>query len=78
VDIPEDVIRFAELQVAAGRFASVDDVVRAAGIEALRRSAVRQELKSAWLDQALAEGEASGLAEDGVFERIFEKFRLAL
>ena len=34
-DLPPDLARFAEAQVAAGRFATVDDVVRA-GIDALR------------------------------------------
>jgi Arc/MetJ-type ribon-helix-helix transcriptional regulator len=36
-DLPEDIARVAEAQVAAGRFASVEDVVRA-GVEAMGRS----------------------------------------
>jgi hypothetical protein len=39
-DIPEEVARFAEAQVAAGRFASVGDVLLA-GVEALRRHGLR-------------------------------------
>ena len=33
-DLPDDIARIAEAQVAAGRFASVEDVVRA-GVEAI-------------------------------------------
>jgi antitoxin ParD1/3/4 len=68
-DLPPDLARFAEAQVAAGRFASVQDVCEA-GIEALRRRQERREAKLAALDAALEEGERSGLAEDGVFERV--------
>ena len=32
-DLPEDIARMAEAQVAAGRFATVEDVVRAASWE---------------------------------------------
>jgi Arc/MetJ-type ribon-helix-helix transcriptional regulator len=51
-EIPEEVARFAEAQVAAGRFASVGDVLRA-GKEALEQSeAIEAErarlLRAAW------------------------------
>ena len=50
--IPEDVARFAEAQVNAGRFASVGDVLRA-GVEAMRlRESLDAErvalLRAAW------------------------------
>jgi Arc/MetJ-type ribon-helix-helix transcriptional regulator len=35
IDLPEDVARYAEAQVAAGRFASIEAVL-SAGVEALR------------------------------------------
>ena len=35
-ELPEDVARFAAAQVAAGRFASIEDVLRA-GVEALEQ-----------------------------------------
>jgi antitoxin ParD1/3/4 len=61
-DLPEDLARFAEAQVAAGRFASVEDVLRA-GQKALERQQ-RNEGKLAALDAALEEGERSGIADD--------------
>jgi len=64
-DLPEDIARTAEAQVAAGRFASVEDVVRA-GVEAIatleqRRVAVRA---------ALQEGELSGVFEGDAFASV--------
>jgi len=67
--LPDHLTRFAEAEVAAGRFASVEDVLEA-GVEALRRRRERYEAKMKALDAALEEGECSGLAEDGVFDRV--------
>lgn len=67
--LPDDLARFAEAQVAAGRFASVEDVCEA-GLEALRKRQERYEAKAQALDAALEEGERSGLAEEGVFDRV--------
>ena len=74
-DLPEDLARFAEAQVAAGRFDSVEDVLRA-GKEALVHEQRRQEHKLAKLRAAIAEGDASPDAEPGVFERIRMKYGL--
>jgi antitoxin ParD1/3/4 len=74
-DLPEDLARFAEAQVAAGRFASVEDVLRA-GKEALEQEQRRQERKLAKLRAAIAEGDASADAEPGVFDRIRAKYGL--
>jgi putative addiction module CopG family antidote len=46
--LPEDVARFAEAKVASGRFASVDDVLRA-GVEALE---AQEEGAQEWLAYA--------------------------
>jgi putative addiction module CopG family antidote len=67
--------RFAEAQVAAGRFASVEDVLRA-GKEALEHEQRRQERKLAKLRAAISEGDASPDAEPGVFDRIRAKHGL--
>lgn len=69
-DLPADVARIAEAQVAAGRFASIEEVVRA-GILAVKRE---QEKLDA-LRAALEEGEASGVAEDSSLEGILAEFR---
>ena len=46
--IPDDVVRFAQSQVSAGRFASVDDVLRA-GVEAIQQ---REAAAEDWLAYA--------------------------
>ncbi len=70
-NLPEDVARLAEAEVAAGRFASVEDVVRA-GVEAI--AAIEQ--KRAALRAALLEGEASGDFEGDGFESARTKLGL--
>ena len=67
--LPDHLARFAEAEVAAGRFASVDAVLEA-GVETLRKRQERYDAKVKALDAALEEGERSGLAEDGVFDRV--------
>ena len=64
-DLPEDIARTAEAEVAAGRFASVEDVVRA-GVEAI---ATLQQKRAA-LRAALHEGELSGVFEGDAFESV--------
>lgn len=57
-DLPEDVARYAQAQVAAGRFASIEDVL-SAGIEALQD---RDQQDQDWLAYARKEAE-DGFAE---------------
>jgi len=47
-ELPEDVIRSAEAQVAAGRFASIADVFRA-GLDAV---AEREDAEQEWVEYA--------------------------
>jgi len=57
-DLPEPVARFAQAQIAAGRFSTVEDVLTA-GVEALRE---RDERQNDWQDYAghrFAEGRAA-------------------
>jgi Arc/MetJ-type ribon-helix-helix transcriptional regulator len=49
-DLPEPIARFAQAQVAAGKYASIEEVL-AAGVEALRR---QSEADEEWLDYARA------------------------
>jgi putative addiction module CopG family antidote len=52
IDLPDELARFAEGQVASGRFASVADVLRA-GVEELQAQTFRaRELRAAWDDGA--------------------------
>ena len=64
-DLPEDIARSAEAQVVAGRFATVEDVVRA-GVEAI--AAIEQ--KRAAVRAALEEGELSGVFEGDAFASV--------
>jgi Arc/MetJ-type ribon-helix-helix transcriptional regulator len=57
-DLPENVARYAQAQVAAGRFASIEDVL-SAGIEALQE---RDRSDHEWLAYARKEAE-DGFAE---------------
>jgi antitoxin ParD1/3/4 len=77
IDLPDEVVRLAEAQVAAGRVGSIEDVVRA-GVAALEREQRRYDAKMAKLRTAIDEGDASPDAEPGVFERIRAKYGLSL
>jgi antitoxin ParD1/3/4 len=50
-DLPEDVARYAQAQVAAGRFASIEAVL-AAGVQALEQ---REQNEREWLEYARQE-----------------------
>lgn len=58
--LPENVARYAQGQVAAGRFASIEDVL-AAGVEALQE---RDEADQEWLAYARREAESGFAALD--------------
>jgi len=47
-DAPDELVRFAEAQIAAGRFANMEQVVRA-GVESLKE---RDEAEKVWVDYA--------------------------
>ncbi|HEY6562307.1 MAG TPA: type II toxin-antitoxin system ParD family antitoxin [Polyangiaceae bacterium] len=47
-DLPEDIARFAEAQMASGKFASVDEVLRAT-VDAYRsQQTAAERLRAAW------------------------------
>jgi putative addiction module CopG family antidote len=73
-DLPADLARFAETQMADGRFASVEDVLRA-GKDALERQQLNEQKMTA-LRAAIDEGDASPDALPGVFERVRAKHGL--
>jgi putative addiction module CopG family antidote len=68
-DLPEDLARFAEAQVAAGHFASVEDVLRA-GKEALEARQRRHAKKMDELRAAIAAGDASPDFEGNPFASV--------
>jgi putative addiction module CopG family antidote len=59
--LPDDVARFAEAQVASGRYASVEEVMRAsaAALEAQQRNTIGENATLDALRAAIAEGDAS-------------------
>jgi Arc/MetJ-type ribon-helix-helix transcriptional regulator len=70
-DLPEDVARYAQAQVAAGRVASIEDVL-SAGVEALEerdradqewRSGVRKEAEDGFAELDRGEGTLGTAAE---------------
>ncbi len=75
IDLPDEVVRLAEAQVAAGRASSIEEVVRV-GVAALEREQQRYDAKMAKLRAAIDEGDASPDAEPGVFDRIRVKYGL--
>jgi putative addiction module CopG family antidote len=76
VDLPDDLVRQAQAQVAAGRAASIEDVVRA-GVDALElRDQRRYEEKLAKLRAAIDEGDDSGVFEGDPFDHVRAKHGL--
>jgi antitoxin ParD1/3/4 len=75
-DLPEDIARIATAQVATGRFATVEDVVRA-GVEAVERDQQRYDVEMAELRAAIDEGDASGVFEGDPFAEVRARYGLA-
>jgi putative addiction module CopG family antidote len=57
-DLPEDIARFAQAQISAGRFSSVEDVLRA-GVEALEQRDATDAERARLLRAAWDEGQES-------------------
>ena len=75
VNLPDKLDQFITAKVASGDYANASEVMRAA-LRLMERDEQEYEEKLAALRTAIAEGDASGLAEPGVFERIREKYGL--
>jgi len=67
--LPDHLARFAEAEVAAGRFASVENVIEA-GVETLRKRQQRYDARVKALDVAVEEGERSGMFEGNAFASV--------
>jgi len=75
VNLTEELDRFVLKKVKTGRYENASEVVRAA-LRTLEREEQEYEAKLAVLRAAIDEGDASGIAEDGVFERVRETLKL--
>jgi antitoxin ParD1/3/4 len=70
VNLTEELDRFIASRVESGLYANASEVMRAA-LRLLEREERQYEEKMTALKVAIAEGDASGDAEEGVFERIY-------
>jgi putative addiction module CopG family antidote len=70
-DLPEDIATIAQAHVAAGHYATVEEVIRA-GVEAIDRYHHKVET----LRAALEEGERSGTFDGDPFESVREELGL--
>jgi len=75
VNLTEELDRFVLKKVKTGRYENASEVVRAA-LRTLEREEQEYEAKLGVLRAAIDEGDASGIAEDGVFERVLETLKL--
>jgi antitoxin ParD1/3/4 len=70
VNLTEELDRFVASRVEGGLYANASEVMRSA-LRLLEREEREYEEKLAALRTAIAEGDASGDAEEGVFERLY-------
>jgi antitoxin ParD1/3/4 len=69
VNLTDELDSFVLTKVKSGRYESASEVVRAA-LRTLEREELQDEAKLAALRASIDEGDASGIAEDGVFARV--------
>ena len=77
VNLTDELDHFVLQKVKSGRYENASEVVRAA-LRTLEREEQRHEAKLAALRTAIDEGDASGIAEGNVFDRVLEKLTPAL
>jgi antitoxin ParD1/3/4 len=75
VSLPEKLDQFITAKVETGDYANASEVMRTA-LRMMEKVEREYEEKMAVLRAAIAEGDASPDAEEGVFERIREKYGL--
>jgi antitoxin ParD1/3/4 len=75
VNLTDELDRFVLEKVRNGRYENASEVVRAA-LRSLEREEQTYEAKLAALRAAIDEGDASGIAEDDVFEQVREMLNL--
>lgn len=76
VSLPKKLDEFITAKVESGEYANASEVMRTA-LREMEKEEREYEEKMAILRAAIAEGDASPDAEDGVFERIREKYGLS-
>jgi antitoxin ParD1/3/4 len=77
VNLTDELDHFVLAKVESGRYENASEVVRAA-LRSLDREERIYEAKLAALQSSIDAGDASGIAEGNVFERVREKLNLPL
>jgi len=72
INLTDELDQFVRAKVASGRYENVSEVIRAS-IRALERDERVYEEKLAALRAAIDSGLASGVAPEGVFERVLAR-----
>jgi len=75
VNLTEELDQFVAARIESGRYSNASEVVRDA-LRTLEREEQEYEAKLTALRAAIAEGDASGIAEGDVFASIRERFNL--
>ena len=70
VNLTKELDRFVARSVKSGRYANASEVVRSA-LRLLEREESEQEQKLALLRKAIQEGDSTGDAGEGVFDRLY-------
>jgi antitoxin ParD1/3/4 len=72
VNLTEELDRYVASKVSSGRYDNASEVMRAS-LRALEREEREEQAKIDAIRGALEDGERSGLADDGVFDRVRAK-----
>jgi antitoxin ParD1/3/4 len=75
VNLTDELESLVQAKVKSGRYENASEVMRAA-LRALEREEEEHQAKLSALRAAIEEGDASGVADDGVFTRVREKLNL--
>lgn len=74
INLTPEMDKYVTTRIESGRYANASEVLRA-GLRALEEDEAEDKAKLEALRAAIIEGEASGVAEDGVIERILDDLR---
>jgi antitoxin ParD1/3/4 len=74
VNLTDELERYVQAKVKSGRYENASEVVRAA-LRTMEREEEQYQAKLSALRAAIDEGDASGVADDHVFERVREKIK---
>ena len=74
INLTPELDEFVAAKIQTGQYANASEVLRA-GLRALEQKEREDQAKLEGLRAALIAGEQSGIAEDGVFDRVLEHIR---